>query len=157
MLDAFDAVLNDLGQRTALHGDIPVGDTSVRVFSIHFENNDALGELRTTQLRETLDAAQRLACERPSIVAGDFNTWYDTAPELYVAERAGYTDAVKVAGDTCKQCHKNDGLADMDKYMPGTGKTADNLFVRTHSFSKEQARKSGPVASGQPVLQSGGK
>jgi endonuclease/exonuclease/phosphatase family metal-dependent hydrolase len=89
-----------LGQRTALHGDIPVGDTSVRVFSIHFENNDALGELRTTQLRETLDAAQRLACERPSIVAGDFNTWYDTAPELYVAERAGYVDAVKVAGDT---------------------------------------------------------
>ena len=89
-----------LGQRTALHGDIPVGDTSVRVFSVHFENNDALGELRKEQLAQTLDEAQRLACERPSIVAGDFNTWYDTAPELYVAELAGYTDAVKVAGDT---------------------------------------------------------
>lgn len=64
---------------------------------------------------------------------------------------------MKVARDICKQCHKNDGLADMDKYMPGTGRTADNLFVRTHTFNKNEAHKGGPVASGEPVLLSGGK
>jgi hypothetical protein len=61
---------------------------------------------------------------------------------------------VKVAAETCKECHKNDGLADADKYMPGTGKTADNLYVRTHSFNKEP-RKGGPVATGKAVLKSG--
>ena len=35
--------------------------------------------------------------------------------------------------------------------MPATGKTADNLFLRTHTFVKENAdRKGGPAASGQP-------
>ena len=35
--------------------------------------------------------------------------------------------------------------------MPGTGKTADNLFVRTHTFVKENAdRKGGPTATGTP-------
>jgi len=41
--------------------------------------------------------------------------------------------------------------------LPGAGKTADNLYLRTHTFNKNEAHKSGPVASGQPVLQSGGK
>jgi len=31
----------------------------------------------------------------------------------------------------------------VDKIMPGTGKTADNLYVKTHTFLKNQSRPSG--------------
>jgi predicted CXXCH cytochrome family protein len=50
---------------------------------------------------------------------------------------------------TCAGCH--DASYTPEKYMPGTGKTADNLFLRTHTFVKENAdRKGGQTASGQP-------
>jgi hypothetical protein len=35
--------------------------------------------------------------------------------------------------------------------MPGLASTAGNLFVRSHTFNKNQDRKSGPTASGEPV------
>jgi len=34
--------------------------------------------------------------------------------------------------------------------MPGTGKTADNLYLRTHTFYKGQSRPGGPTVSGTP-------
>lgn len=56
----------------------------------------------------------------------------------------------KVAKDTCIECHKN-GEYTVEKHMPGTGKTADGLFVRSHTFVKDQQRKSGLTVSGHPV------
>jgi len=56
--------------------------------------------------------------------------------------------------ETCKQCHQDD-LGNVNKYMPATGKTAGDLFVRSHTFNKNQSRKGGAVASGTPVLQKG--
>lgn len=53
------------------------------------------------------------------------------------------------AKDSCTGCHGN--AMDWDKLMPGTAQTAQNLFVRTHTFNKDQARKSGPtVPAGAP-------
>ncbi|WP_306536089.1 cytochrome c3 family protein [Geobacter sp.] len=40
----------------------------------------------------------------------------------------------KVAKDACGSCH--DSSYTVEKYMPNTGKTADNLFVRSHTFPK---------------------
>ena len=48
---------------------------------------------------------------------------------------------VVVARNTCVRCHGD--LYAIDKIMPGTGKTADNLYVRTHTFLKNQSRPSG--------------
>ena len=53
------------------------------------------------------------------------------------------------AADTCKNCH--DATYTVDKYMPGTGSTMSGLFVRTHTFNKNQARPSKTTASGEPV------
>ncbi len=88
-----------LGQRIAVSAEIPVGDTYARVHSIHFESNDITGERRTVQVKEALDHAQASACERPQIIAGDFNTWYPRAPERFVMSRAGFTDAMEEVGD----------------------------------------------------------
>jgi predicted CXXCH cytochrome family protein len=49
---------------------------------------------------------------------------------------------------TCAQCH--DASYTVEKYMPGTGKTADNLYLRTHTFYGGQNRPGGPTASGMP-------
>jgi endonuclease/exonuclease/phosphatase family metal-dependent hydrolase len=89
-----------LGQRVVLHADIPAGAGAVRVYAVHFESNDPLGERRAVQVKELLDAAQTHACDRPQIVGGDFNTWYDTAPELVLMRNAGFADALLEAGDT---------------------------------------------------------
>ena len=47
---------------------------------------------------------------------------------------AGKGKLKKVAADACKICH--DASYTVEKYMPNTGKTAENLFVRTHTFGK---------------------
>jgi formate-dependent nitrite reductase cytochrome c552 subunit len=58
-------------------------------------------------------------------------------------------EARKDPKKSCANCH--DASYVSGKYMPGTGKTADNLFVRTHTFVKENAdRKGGPTATGTP-------
>jgi formate-dependent nitrite reductase cytochrome c552 subunit len=44
---------------------------------------------------------------------------------------------------SCAQCH--DASYTFQKYMPGTGKTAENLFLRTHTFIKEQNRPAVPT------------
>jgi predicted CXXCH cytochrome family protein len=49
----------------------------------------------------------------------------------------------------CIQCH--DETYTYTKYMPGTGKTADNLFVRSHTFIKNQKRPNLPTDQGEPV------
>ncbi len=54
----------------------------------------------------------------------------------------------KMARDACGSCH--DPSFTVDKYMPNTGKTADNLFVKTHTFHKEPRPSSGPGATGAP-------
>ncbi len=88
-----------LGQRVFLHAEIPAGDTSVRVYAVHLESNDLFGDLRSVQSKELLDDAQVLACERPQIMAGDFNAPYCGAPELEVLRDAGFVDAMGVVGD----------------------------------------------------------
>jgi cytochrome c553 len=45
------------------------------------------------------------------------------------------------AKDTCVRCHGD--RYPVDTVMPGTGKTAENLYVRTHTFLKNQSRPSG--------------
>ncbi len=49
---------------------------------------------------------------------------------------------------TCNGCHGN--KYDVDKIMPGTASTAGNLFVATHTFNPNQARKQTPRAAGAP-------
>jgi len=53
------------------------------------------------------------------------------------------------ARETCAACHGTQ--YDYAKIMPATGRTADNLFMRSHTFNKNQNRPSGPTASGQPT------
>ncbi len=88
-----------LGQRVALHADVPAGDTSIRVNALHFESADIFGEKRVAQVKELLDQAQLSACDRPQIIGGDFNTWYCAAPELEVLRKSGYEDALRTVGD----------------------------------------------------------
>ncbi len=54
------------------------------------------------------------------------------------------------ASNSCTACH--DASYTVDKYMPGLGKTADNLFVRSHTFIKDQQRKGLPTYQGIPVF-----
>jgi cytochrome c553 len=61
---------------------------------------------------------------------------------------AGKTSAMKDPRASCANCH--DASYTVDKYMPGTGKTADNLFVRSHTFNRGQSRTGGPTATGEP-------
>jgi len=60
----------------------------------------------------------------------------------------GYENTARkriVASAACGTCHKE--TMDLDRLMPGTAQTAQNLFVRTHTFNPAQARKSGPTVS----------
>lgn len=61
---------------------------------------------------------------------------------------AGKGRLKKVPADACKACH--DETFTVEKYMPNTGKTADNLFVKSHTFKKNPRASSGPGSSGQP-------
>ena len=56
-----------------------------------------------------------------------------------------------VPANTCKNCH--DASYTVEKYMPGTGQTAAGLFIRTHTFNKDQARPKALTATGEPVFQ----
>jgi hypothetical protein len=60
-----------------------------------------------------------------------------------------------VAENTCRNCH--DASFTVEKYMPATGQTAAGLFIRTHTFNKDQARPKALTASGQAVLQNAAK
>ncbi|MEW6219157.1 MAG: multiheme c-type cytochrome [Thermodesulfobacteriota bacterium] len=57
---------------------------------------------------------------------------------------AGKGKIKKVSKDACGSCH--DATFTVEAYMPNTGKTADNLFVRSHTFVKSP-RKGGPGAA----------
>jgi nitrate/TMAO reductase-like tetraheme cytochrome c subunit len=57
----------------------------------------------------------------------------------------------KDARATCAGCHG--GQYDVERIMPGTASTAGNLFVRTHTFNKDQARKPAPTADKLPPPQ----
>jgi hypothetical protein len=61
---------------------------------------------------------------------------------------AGKKMEKKDAKASCAKCH--DASHTVEKYMPGTGKTADNLYLRTHTFYKGQSRPGGPTVSGTP-------
>ncbi len=53
------------------------------------------------------------------------------------------------AVDSCKACHG--ATMDWDKAMPGLASTAQNLFVRAHTFNPAvSARKGGPTANDVP-------
>jgi hypothetical protein len=49
---------------------------------------------------------------------------------------------------TCEGCHGS--KYSVNKIMPGTGSTAANLFVATHTFNPNQARKETPRATSAP-------
>jgi hypothetical protein len=49
---------------------------------------------------------------------------------------------------TCANCHGS--TYDVERIMPGTAQTAVDLFVRTHTFNKEQSRSKTLTASGEP-------
>ncbi|MDD5285512.1 MAG: multiheme c-type cytochrome [Desulfuromonadaceae bacterium] len=61
---------------------------------------------------------------------------------------AGKKGPAKDAKASCASCH--DASYTVEKYMPGTGGTVKNLFVRTHTFNKKQTRPGGPTAKGEP-------
>lgn len=63
---------------------------------------------------------------------------------------AGKKIKAKTAKETCKSCH-NETYA-YEKIMPGTGGTAKNLTVRTHTFINDQSRASKPTAVGTAEL-----
>jgi len=56
---------------------------------------------------------------------------------------AGKNKPMKDTQKICAQCH--DASYTFQKYMPGTGKTADNLFVRSHTFVLDQKRPQLPT------------
>ncbi len=59
------------------------------------------------------------------------------------------TGSMVNAKQTCAGCH--DAPFTVDKYIPGTGITVQNLSVRTHTFNKAQSRPTtDTVASGEP-------
>jgi hypothetical protein len=62
----------------------------------------------------------------------------------------GGTKPMIVAANTCRNCH--DASFTVEKYMPGTASTAAGLFIRTHTFDKNQARPKTLTATGEPVL-----
>lgn len=65
------------------------------------------------------------------------------------SSHASNTGAVINAKQTCVGCH--DASFTVEKYMPGTGITVQNLSVRTHTFNKNQTRSTtGTVAIGEP-------
>lgn len=55
-----------------------------------------------------------------------------------------------VPANTCAKAGCHDASYTVEKYMPGTGQTAAGLFVRTHTFNKDQARPKALTASGEP-------
>lgn len=57
---------------------------------------------------------------------------------------AGKGKLKKLPSGACAKCH--DASYTVEKYMPNTGKTAENLFVRSHTFSKNP-RQGGKGAS----------
>jgi len=61
---------------------------------------------------------------------------------------AGKGKLKKVPAAACVKCH--DASYTVEKYMPNTGKTADNLFVRTHTFFKNP-RVGGKGAADMPA------
>jgi hypothetical protein len=61
---------------------------------------------------------------------------------------AGKGKIEKVARDACVSCH--DASYTPEKYMPNTGKTADDLFVKTHTFKAKPRESSGSGATGEP-------
>lgn len=57
---------------------------------------------------------------------------------------AGKGIKAKIAKESCNACHGT--TYSYEKIMPGTGGTAKNLTVRTHTFIKNQSRPSRPTA-----------
>jgi predicted CXXCH cytochrome family protein len=65
------------------------------------------------------------------------------------SSHASKTGAVIDAKQTCTNCH--DASYTVDKYMPGTGLTVQAVTVRTHTFNKNQSRRTiGNLGSGEP-------
>jgi len=50
--------------------------------------------------------------------------------------------------ETCQGCHREPYT--VEKVMPGLGQTAVGLFMKTHTFNKDQDRPSGLTGSGEP-------
>jgi len=61
---------------------------------------------------------------------------------------ASKKSAMKEPAASCAKCH--DASFTPEKYMPGTGSTVKNLFVKSHTFNKNQSRPGGPTAKGKP-------
>ena len=60
--------------RVALGATTKIGDTPIRVYSVHGETRLTMGK-KIDQLRAVLDDLARFPKSMPAIVVGDFNTW----------------------------------------------------------------------------------
>lgn len=127
-----------LGRRISLSVDVPVGDRTARLFAVHFESEDILGEQRAGQVKELLDTAQASACDRPIVIAGDFNTWYPTAPERVILREAGFLDAMEVLGDT--------------EGTHASGRRLDYAYVRGFSVEDGAVRRDVELSDHAPLL-----
>jgi predicted CXXCH cytochrome family protein len=69
-----------------------------------------------------------------------------------VHNRTAETGSLKAKPEElCNKCHINAAADFWQKRMPGTGKTANNLYVRSHTFVSGQSRPdAGPTAYGTP-------
>lgn len=60
--------------RVALGATIRIGNTPVRIYSVHSETRLTIAR-KVEQLRAVLDDLQKFPKDTPAIVVGDFNTW----------------------------------------------------------------------------------
>jgi hypothetical protein len=63
--------------------------------------------------------------------------------DCHTPHAVGNKPAINAAA-TCSNCHGNQ-YANLDAVMPGLASTAQNLFVRSHTFYGGQDRPSGPL------------
>ncbi|QWV99634.1 hypothetical protein KP005_10295 [Geomonas nitrogeniifigens] len=66
------------------------------------------------------------------------------------APHAGKGRLRKVARDACHKCH--DASYTAEKYMPNTGKSADNYYIRSHTFSGTPRQPAKGTAAAAPTM-----
>ena len=81
--------------RIALGATIKIGNTRVRVYSVHGETRLTMGE-KISQFRSVLDDLSKFPKSMPAIVLGDFNSWelpaIDDIRKLFT--KAGFTTPI---------------------------------------------------------------
>jgi hypothetical protein len=105
-------------------------------------NNPSTRSTRATSgsSRSTTSPRRTASTRRPSItrVSGFIQSTHFKLGAISCitchSPHAGQGKLKKVDKEACNKCH--DASYTVEKFMPNTGKTADNLFVRSHTFPK---------------------